>query len=153
DERAHEGNRSLRLQDTSADAAVGVTCTTLPQQGAYLSFHVNPQSVQGFTFSLIGESLLPTGQPANTQFRLAMRADGSIEWYEAWTATWRELAPAGSVPLGSWTNVEVAVPSDNAAARVSVDGEYVGTAGPTVGNNSSRTNATTALTGIAFTTV
>ena len=153
DELAYEGNRSLRLQDTSADAAAGLTCTTLPQQGAYLSFHVNPQSLQGFTFSLIGESLLPTGQPANAQFRLAMRADGSIEWYEQWTATWRVLAPAGSVPLGSWTHVEVAVPSDNAAARVSVDGEYVGSAGPTVGNNSSRTNATTALTGIAFTTV
>src|SRR5699024_10145901 len=100
-----------------------------------------------------GESRLPTGQPANAQFRLAMRDDGSIEWYEQWTATWRELAPAGSVSLGEWSQVEVAVPSDNAAARVSVDGEYMGSAGPTVGNNSSRTNATTALTGIAFTTV
>lgn len=153
DERGYEGKHSLRLQDTSADAAVGVTCTALPQQGAYLSFRVSPQSLQGFTFSLIGESLLSTGQPANAQFRLAMRADGSIEWYEQWTATWRELAPAGSVPLGSWTHVQVAVPSDHAAARVSVDGEYVGSAGPTVGNNSSDTNATTALTGITFTTV
>src|SRR5699024_3237141 len=77
DELAHEGNRSRRLQDSSADAAVGLTCTALPQQGAYLSFHVNPQSLQGFTFSLIGESLHPTGQPANAQFRLAMRDDGS----------------------------------------------------------------------------
>ena len=152
DQRAFEGERSLRLQDASAEAAAGLTCATLPQQGAYLSFQVNPASLQGFTVDLIGGSLVPTGQPANSLFRLALREDGSIEWYEQWTATWHELSPAGSVPTDAWTQVELAVPSDNAALRVSVDGEYVGSAGSTIGNNSSQHNEITEITGLALTT-
>ncbi|SFS06787.1 BNR repeat-like domain-containing protein [Agrococcus baldri] len=152
EEAASEGNHSLRVQDTSAQASVGVTCTVVPQQGAYLSFEVNPQSLQGFTFDIIGTSLIATGQPANSLFRLALRADGSIDWYEQWTATWRELSPTGSVPLDEWTQIELAVPSDNAAVRVSVEGEYVGSGGPTIGNNSSQHNEVTGITGLAFTT-
>ncbi|MGC5628803.1 exo-alpha-sialidase [Georgenia sp. Z1344] len=152
DEAASEGERSLRVQDTSSDAAVGVTCPVAPQQGAYLAFDVNPTALEGFTFDIVGDSLLPTGHPANSLFRLRVIDDGSIQWYEQWTRTWRELAPAGSVPLGEWSQIEVAVPSDNAAARVSVGGEYVGSAGSTIGNNSGATNAVTAITGLAFTT-
>lgn len=152
DEAASEGERSLRLQHTDAGASVGLTCATLPQQGAYLSLQINPRSLQDFTVDLIGDSLIATGQPANSQFRLAVREDGSIQWYEQWTATWRELAPAGSVTLGEWSKLELAVPSDHAAVRVSVDGKYVGSAGSTIGNNSSRHNETTALTGFALTT-
>ena len=152
DQRAFEGERSLRLQDASAETSAGLTCATLPQQGAYLSFQVNPASLQGFTVDLIGGSLVPTGQPANSLFRLALREDGSIEWYEQWTATWHELSPAGSVPTDAWTQVELAVPSDNAALRVSVDGEYVGSAGSTIGNNSSQHNEITEITGLALTT-
>lgn len=152
DDIAYEGARSLRLRDTRSTASVGLTCTAPPQQGAYLSFQVHPRSLQGFTFELIGRSLLPTGQPANALFRFAIRADGGIQWYEQWTATWRELSPAGSVRIGEWAHIEVAVPADNAAARVSIDGDYVGSAGATIGNNSSRHNEVTAITGIAFTT-
>ncbi|WP_022919580.1 sialidase family protein [Ruania albidiflava] len=152
DEVASEGAHSLRVQDTNAKAAVGLTCPVAPQQGAYLSFQVNPQALEGFTVDLIGESLLPTGHPANSLFRLTVKDDGSIQWYEQWTATWRELAPAGSVPLGAWSQIEVAVPSDNAAARVSIDGEYVGSAGSTIGNNSGQHNEVTAITGLALTT-
>ncbi len=152
DEMAYEGSHSLRVQDTSAAASAGLTCPVAPQQGAYLSFQVNPQSLEAFTFDVAGESLVETGHPANALFRLAVRADGSIEWYEQWTATWLELAPAGTVPLNSWSQLEVSVPSDNAAARVSVGGEYVGSAGSTIGNNSGQHNEITAITGIAFTT-
>lgn len=152
DELASEGSQALRVQDASATASVGLTCTTLPQQGAYLSFEVNPQSLQGFTVDIIGRSLISTGQPGNSLFRLALRPDGGIQWYEQWTATWRELSPAGSVPLDEWSQIELAVPSDNAAVRVSLNGEYVGSAGPTIGNNSSQTNEVTGITGIAFTT-
>ncbi|MGC5617233.1 sialidase family protein, partial [Georgenia sp. Z1491] len=152
DEAASEGERSLRVQDTSSEAAVGISCPVAPQQGAYLSFDVNPTALEGFTFDIVGDSLLPTGHPANSLFRLRVIDDGSIEWYEQWTRTWRELAPAGSVPLGEWSQIEVAVPSDNAAARVSVGGEYVGSAGSTIGNNSGATNEVTAITGLAFTT-
>lgn len=152
DEIAYESAHSLRVHDTSATASVGMTCTVLPQQGAYLSLQVNPRSLQGFTVDLIGSSLIPTGQPAGSLFRLALRADGGIQWYEQWTATWRELSPAGSVPLGEWTRIELAVPTDNAAVRVSVDGEYVGSAGPTIGNNSSQHNEVTGITGLALTT-
>lgn len=152
DDIAQEGVHSLRVHDTNATASVGLTCTVVPQQGAYLSMQVNPQSLHGFTVDIIGTSLVPTGQPANSLFRLALRADGGIQWYEQWTATWRELGPAGSVPLGQWTQIELAVPSDNAAVRVSLDGEYVGSAGPTIGNNSSRHNEVTGITGIALTT-
>ena len=152
DEAASEGAHSLRIQDSSAEAAVGLACPVLPQQGAYLSFQVNPQALEGFTVDLIGESLVPTGHPANSLFRLTADDDGSIQWYEQWTSTWRELAPAGSVPLGEWSQIELAVPSDNAAVRVSVDGEYVGSAGSTIGNNSGEHNEVTAITGLAFTT-
>ncbi|MGD7787725.1 sialidase family protein [Propionibacteriaceae bacterium Y1700] len=151
-EVAYEGAQSLRVHDTSATASAGLSCTVLPQQGAYLSFQVNPRSLQGFTVDLIGTSLVPTGQPANSLFRLALRADGGIQWYEQWTATWRELSPAGSVALDEWTKIELATPSDNAAVRVTVDGEYVGSAGPTIGNNSSKHNEVTGITGLAFTT-
>ncbi|MFC8681509.1 exo-alpha-sialidase [Microbacterium ureisolvens] len=152
DQAAHDSARSLRVLDTSAATSVAVTCTVAPQQGAYLSLQVNPSSLQGFTVDIIGQSLVPTGQPANSLFRVALRENGGIQWYEQWTATWRELAPAGSVPLGQWTHVELAVPTDSAAVRVSLDGEYVGSAGPTIGNNSSRHNKVIAITGLAFTT-
>ncbi|WP_426186676.1 sialidase family protein [Microbacterium sp. TWP3-1-2b2] len=152
DESSYEGEHSLRVHDTSATASAGMTCTVLAQQGAYLSFQVNPRSLQDFTVDLIGRSLIPTGQPANSLFRLALRADGAVQWYEQWTATWRELSPAGSVPLDRWTRMELAVPADNAAVRVSVDGAYVGSAGPTIGNNSSKHNEVTGITGLAFTT-
>ncbi|WP_146796790.1 sialidase family protein, partial [Agrococcus baldri] len=152
DAMAFEGQRALRVRDTSAQANAGVSCTVLPQQGAYLSMQLNPQSLQGFTVDIIGTSLHATGQPANALFRLALRADGGIQWYEQWTATWRELAPAGSIALDAWSQLELAVPSDNAAVRVSIDGEYVGSGGPTIGNNSSRHNRITAITGLAFTT-
>ncbi|MGO1583933.1 MAG: exo-alpha-sialidase, partial [Actinomycetaceae bacterium] len=152
DEAAAEGAHSLRVQDTSTEAAVGVTCPVAPQQGAYLSFDVNPTALEGFTFDIVGDSLVPTGHPANSLFRLRVTEDGSIQWYEQWTRTWRELSPAGSVPLGEWSQIEVAVPSDNAAARVSIDGAYVGSAGSTIGNNSGQHNEVTAITGIAFTT-
>lgn len=152
DERSYRGEHALRVQDTSATTAAGMTCTVLPQQGAYLSLQVNPRSLQGFTIDLIGKSLISTGQPANSLFRLALRADGGIQWYEQWTATWRELAVAGSVPLDEWTRIELAVPTDNAAVRVSVNGAYVGSGGPTIGNNSSRHNEITGITGLALTT-
>lgn len=152
DEKASEGNQSLRIRDTSATASVGMTCTALPQQGGYLSFQINPTSTRGFTFDLIGESLLPTGQPGNSLFRFAVRADGGIQWYEQWTATWRDLSPADSIALDQWSKIEVSVPADHAAARVSINGAYVGSAGSTIGNNSSRHNEVTSITGIAFTT-
>ncbi|MGO2095987.1 MAG: hypothetical protein ACTH2J_02335, partial [Candidatus Microbacterium stercoravium] len=152
DERASAGERSLRLNDTSAENPVGVSCATESQQGAYLSFQVSPQSLAGFTFDVIGESLIPTGQPANSLFRLAVRDDGSVEWFEQWSGRWYEMAPASSVPLDEWTHIEVAVPSDHAAARVSVGGEYVGSAAPTIGNNTSQHNEVLSVTGLAFTT-
>ncbi|OYN88226.1 sialidase family protein [Parenemella sanctibonifatiensis] len=152
DEKASEGQQSLRIRDTDPSKSVGVTCTALPQQGGYLSFQLNPTSTQGLTFDLIGQSLLPTGQPANSLFRFAVRADGGIQWYEQWTATWRELSPAGSVALDQWSQIEVSVPADHAAARVSINGTYVGSAGATIGNNSSRHNEVISITGIAFTT-
>ena len=152
DELAHESERSLRVRDESAEAATGLLCAAPPQQGAYLSFQVHPRSLEGFTVDLVGESLRPTGHPANALFRLTVRSDGSIEWYEQWTATWRELAPAGTVALGTWSQVELAVPSDNAAVRVSVDGEYVGSAGSTIGNNSGQYNEVIALGGFAVST-
>lgn len=151
DDVASEGEHSLRVQDTSAEASVGLACSVDEQQGAYLSLQVHPRSLEGFTIDLTGESLVPTGHPANSLFRLSARADGSIEWYEQWTATWRELAPAGSLSPDQWSQVELAVPSDNAAVRVSVDGEYVGSAGSTIGNNSGQTNEVTAITGFAVT--
>ena len=152
DERAAAGERSLRLSDTSAESAVGVSCATDPQQGAYLSFQVSPRSLDGFSFDVIGESLIPTGQPANSLFRLAIRDDGSVEWFEQWSGKWYDMAQAGSVPLDEWTQIEVAVPSDHAAARVSVEGEYVGSAAPTIGNNTSQHNEVLSVTGLAFTT-
>ena len=152
DEIASQGRHALRMNDTSDSAAVGISCAVLPQQGAYLSFHVNPRSLEGFTFDVIGDSLHSTGQPANSLFRMGMREDGSVQWFEQWTGQWHEMAPAGTVTLDEWAHVEVAVPSDNAAARVSVDGDYIGSAGPTIGNNSSRHNEITGITGLAFTT-
>lgn len=153
DAQASEGNRSLRLHDTSTTASVGVTCTAPGQQGAYLRFEMNPNALQGFTFDLIGRSLVSTGQPANSLFRFAVRADGGIQWYDtSTTATWRELAPAGTVALDQWNQVEVAVPADHAAARVSVGGVHVGSAGSTIGNNSKTHNSVEAITGVLFST-
>ena len=152
DRFGHRSERSLRVRDTSTEKPAGLSCTTAPQQGGYLSFQVNPQSLQGFTVDLIGHSLVPTGHPANALFRLAVRPDGAVHWYEQWTATWRELSPAGSIRLDRWSQIELAVPSDNAAVRVSIDGQYVGSAGSTIGNNSGEHNEITDLTGLAVTT-
>lgn len=149
DERAYQSSHSLRVDDTSATSLVTVTCPAPAQQGAYLSFRVFPAALaNGFQFDLDGDALIGTGLDVNAVFHLTGGPNGDLRWYDG--GSWRPLAPAGTVPVGQWSLIELAVPADNSAVHVTVDGTYVGSGGPAIGNNSGRHNAINAITGYGF---
>lgn len=148
DQEAYQGSNSLQLDHTSGTAQVGVYCLGTPQEGAYLSFEVDPVALpNGFGFDIDGDTLASTGLSPSV-FHFAVFADGSISWDDG--STFRPLAPAGTVPVGQWSQIEVSVPSDNSAAYVAVNGTYVGSAGPTIGDNGGSYNEVTAITGYGF---
>jgi hypothetical protein len=148
--RAYAGTHSLQVDDTSTTSMVAVTCASAPQQGAYLSFEVYPAELtNGFAFDIEGDALVSTGLAGGSVFHLGVDPDGSVRWYDG--GTWRPLAPARTVPVGQWSQVQVAVPSDNSAAHLTVNGTYVGSAGPAIGDNASVHNAINAITGYGFT--
>lgn len=148
DERAYAGHNSVQVTDTSPTSQALLTCATPAQQGAYLSFEVDPVAVKAFTFDITGNALIGAALPDDAVFHLKVGADGSISW--AQLGAWYPLAPAGTVPIGQWSHVELSVPVDNQAVHVTVDGTYVGSGGPATGNNSSRYDEISAITGFAF---
>lgn len=147
-EQAFEGQHSVQVTDTSPTSQALLSCATPAQQGAYLSFEVYPVAVKSFAFDITGNTLLGSALPDNAVFHLKVGADGSISWNQL--GAWYPLAPPGSVPTGRWSHVQLSVPVDNQAVHVTVAGSYVGSGGPATGNNSSRYDEITAITGFAF---
>ncbi|GMA96482.1 hypothetical protein GCM10025881_33060 [Pseudolysinimonas kribbensis] len=147
-ERAHAGRHSVRVTDTSPTSQALLTCATPAVQGAYLSFEMYPVAVKGFAFDITGSALIGAALPGGAVFHLRLGADGALSWDQL--GAWYPLAPAGTVPIGRWSHVQLSVPVDDQAVHVTVDGTYVGSGGPAIGNNSSRHDEITAITGFAF---
>lgn len=148
DTKAYAGSHSVEITDTSTAAQALLTCSTPKQQGAYLSFEVDPAVGKGFTVDLVGTALIGAGLPDDAVFRLTVGSDGSITWDQL--GAYYPVAPAGTIPIGKWSHVQLSLPVDNQALHVTVDGTYVGSAGPATGNNSSRYDEVTGITGFAF---
>jgi len=148
DTQAYAGHHSVEVSDTSATSQALLKCATPAQQGAYLSFEVRPEGVKGFVFDLDGTALIGAALPGGAVFHLKLGGDGSISWDQL--GAWYPLAPAGTAPIGQWSHVQLSVPVDNQAVHVTVNGTYVGSGGPATGNNSSRYDEITAITGFAF---
>ncbi|GAB3830471.1 sialidase family protein [Kribbella italica] len=126
--RAHEGRRSLLVDDRSTTAQTVVVCPVVPQRGVDLEFAVHPVSLtNGFSFALLGALDGVAGQP-RVVYHVAVFADGSVRWFD-WLG-WTALTPPGTVPTGSWSTLRLRVAPDQERAQVMVDGAAVGVLGP-----------------------
>lgn len=111
DQRAYPGAHSLEVSGQSTSSQTVVSCPSPAQQGAYLAFEVYPAALaNGFIFDINGDTLAPVNFVDNAVFHLRVQPDGEIRWDDG--VTWRPLAPAGTVPTGQWSQVQVAVPAD-----------------------------------------
>jgi len=127
DLRGYRSAKSLRINDQSAETMVRVACSQPAQQGGELSFQVYPNTLpNGFGVDLLGDVRDIAGE--RSVFHLSVTADGAVRWWDAWA--WSQLAPAGTIPVGRWSEVRLVVPQDNSAVRVFVDGDEVGAGGP-----------------------
>lgn len=126
--RAHEGRRSLLVDDRSTTTQTVVVCPVVPQRGVDLEFAVQPMSLaNGFSFALLGSLDGVAGQP-RVVYQVAVFADGSVRWFD-WLG-WTALTPPGTVPTGTWSTLRLRVAPDLERAQVTVDGAAVGVLGP-----------------------
>ena len=125
--RGRASARSLRLDDPSTTTITKVACAQPAQQGGELSFYAYPAALpNGFLVDLLGHQKDVAG--TQSVFHLVVDGTGRIRWYDG--VNWTQVAPAGTVPSGAWTSIDVRVPSDQSAAHVYVGGRYVGDGGP-----------------------
>ncbi|MGC4938559.1 sialidase family protein [Kribbella sp. DT2] len=128
DTRAHEGRRSLLVDDRSTTAQAVVVCPVVPQRGVDLEFAVHPVSLtNGFSFAVLGALDGVAGAP-RVVYQIAVFADGSVRWFD-WLG-WTALTPPGTVPSGTWSTLRLRVAPDQERAQVTVDGLAVGVLGP-----------------------
>lgn len=125
DMAAHHGAHALLLNDASASSLPMLECSSAPQRGAMWTFWMKPDGLaHGFAADITGTTTTRTG----VVFHLLFRNDGSIDWYDG--SRWLPVASTGSVSLTRWSKVEVRVTSDQRMADVSVNGRWLGSAGP-----------------------
>ncbi|WP_263164970.1 sialidase family protein [Streptomyces sp. SCSIO ZS0520] len=130
DVRGEASPRALRILDTSAAQGVETTCPAPAAPSGTLAFSVRPEALpNGFTFGLLGHRA--GGGAPSPGFHFLAGPGGTLSWYDG--SAWRQLAPAGTLPTGRWTGVEVAVAADRSGAEVRVGGTSVGRAGPVAG--------------------
>lgn len=128
DARGYRSAKSLLLDDQSTSAIAEISCPSAARTGAELDFQLYPQELaNGLQFTLLGDLADYPGGP-RAVFHLGVTATGSIRWYDG--AGWTQIAPAGAVPVRSWSAVRLVVPADQGEAYVYVDGRYVGQSGP-----------------------
>lgn len=126
DTRAYQGSRSLEVEDQSAQSMTAITCATVAQTGADLTFTVFPDiTPNGFMVDILGNPRNSTA--VAPVYHLLAGPDGALNWYDG--SRWNQFAGAGTLPAGQWTSVELAVPSDYSGMYVSVNGHQVGVGG------------------------
>lgn len=139
-EAAHSGKQSLLLADDSATSLPAVSCARPAARGIDLSFAVDPATVpNGFMVDLLGTTTAGTHGVA---FHVLFNGAGAVQWYDG--GRWLPLAPAGTVPSGRWSTVEVGTTADQDMAYVTLNGHYLGSGGPW------GINPITAIDGIQF---
>jgi len=123
-ERGAQGSgRSLLVNDASTTSHTVVVCTLDPAPSTSLSFAVYPASLpNGFLVSLQGRW---QGGALGTIYHLNVLPSGAIQWYDG--ARWTPFAPAGTVPIGAWSNIRVDAGSQS--AQVFVGDQSVGSVG------------------------
>lgn len=126
-QRAYNSAKSLLVNDQSTSAIVQIVCDRPSQRGADLRFAAYPGALpNGFLIDINGTRRGIAG--VSTIFHLAVTAGGGISWYDG--GVWTPLALPGTVPLSAWSTFQLAVPADQSAVYLTVNGEYVGEGGP-----------------------
>ncbi|WP_212754025.1 sialidase family protein [Nakamurella aerolata] len=123
---AASGRQSLLIDDQNASAQTVLGCSFSARAGAQLALSIKPTAVRGgIAIDLTGTSTAGAGGI----FHLIVVGDGAVRWYDE-RGGWRPLAPAGTVPTGVWSRLELGVTGDQDAVYLSVNGSYRGSAGP-----------------------
>lgn len=123
---AASGRHSLLIDDQTSSAQTVLGCGFRAAAGATLSLSIKPTAVRnGIAIDLTGTS---TAGPGGI-FHLLVAGDGAVRWYDE-RGGWRPMAPAGSVPIGSWSKLSLGTTRDLDAVYLSVNGQYRGSAGP-----------------------
>jgi hypothetical protein len=151
DARAFAGQHSVHVASASPTSPAVLTCATPAQHDAYFAFAIDPVSLAaGELIEIRGDTLTVSNTAV---FHFWVKPDGSILWSDG--VSWRSVAPAGTVPMDKWSKVQIVTPADvssaNNTAYFTVDGTYVGSGGPTIGNNHTAFRAIADITGFAFT--
>lgn len=123
---AYDGSHSLLLADDSATSLPAVDCPRPAAKGIDVRFAVDPATVpHGFMVDLLGKT---TAGTEGVVFHVLFNGAGAVQWYDG--ARWLPVAPAGSLPIGKWSTIEVGTTADQDAAYVTVNGHYLGSGGP-----------------------
>lgn len=138
DEQGYDSEQSLKLDDQSASSLPTIDCPRPAQQGAQLRLRAKPEVANGFMIDLTGTTTVSSG----VVFHLLFRTDGSVNWYDG--GRWLPVAPAGTLPQGSWSQIGVGATTDQDMVYLSVNGRTIGSAGPW------GVNPVTSITGFQF---
>lgn len=123
----YKSAQSMEISDPLTTKITVVDCAEPAQQGATLSWWAYPAALpNGYLISLLGDEKDISG--TQDVFHLLVGHDGHIAWYDG--SAWTQVTPAGMVPLGQWSHLELRVPPGQARGYIYVNGKYVASTGP-----------------------
>ncbi|MFK7694153.1 exo-alpha-sialidase [Paenibacillus sp. HJGM_3] len=120
--RGFESSKSLRVYDNSASGIASISKETDPSSNKSLDFRIYPEAIGAANIFGI------TGQMINgkqTAYHLAVFPDASLRFYNS--KAWVVIAPAGSVPIKTWSRIRLE--ASLTSANIYVNGKKVGTVG------------------------
>ena len=137
---AYRGEHSLLLVDDSTTSLPAVSCARPAARDIDLTFAVYPATVpNGFMADVLGTT---TPGTHGVVFHVLFNGVGAVQWYDG--SRWLPIAPAGTITPSQWSKVEIATTADQDMAYVTLNGHYLGSAGPW------GVNPITAIDGIQF---
>jgi hypothetical protein len=119
----HDSERALRINDSTDAAQAQVTWPGTATATKTLEFRLEPTTLVGFLFDLLGTD---SGGTAVTAYHFAVASDGSIQRYNG--SAWITLTAAGTIKQDTWYTIRVT--ATKTAATIAVNGLTVASGVP-----------------------
>ena len=131
----YQSERSLQLWDGSSTWRAGIKKTVTPATTSKtLEFRVKPLAYAPTS----GAIQFTIGSGATTVFQIAVFSDGSLNRWDG--SAWHAMAGAGTVPLSTWSLIQITASASTGSASVSVNGVSKGSAAKISGVSASTLN-------------
>lgn len=109
----YQSNRALRVHDYLTTGNPLIQKISTNSAAKNISFHVYPSVLpNGFIFSV--KANVSSG--VDTAFHFSVTSSGALQWYNG--TAWATLGGAGTVPVGSWSLVQINATLSSAAIRI-----------------------------------